>query len=153
MSSNDLRQFEISRPVDRHVRARDVRVPNASLRRRDGPVQNNCPGEAITPAELFLSGVGACGIELLQVIAKDRNVPLATARVTINGTIDRSKPVRPDVSLFNSVRIKFVLTGVTRSQGAEHRRGLPGPLPSLRHGQGRNSRRASRDRDPVLTQA
>ena len=24
----------------------------------DGPVQNGCPGEAITPAELFLAGVG-----------------------------------------------------------------------------------------------
>ena len=23
----------------------------------DGPVQNGCPGEAITPAELFLAGV------------------------------------------------------------------------------------------------
>ena len=25
----------------------------------DGPVQNGCPGEAITPAELFLGGVAA----------------------------------------------------------------------------------------------
>src|SRR5258708_4818273 len=36
----------------------------------DGPVQNGCPGEAITPAELFLSGVAACGVELIQVLAK-----------------------------------------------------------------------------------
>ena len=35
----------------------------------DGPVQNGCPGEAVTPAELFLSGVAACGVELLQGIA------------------------------------------------------------------------------------
>ena len=27
----------------------------------DGPVQNGCPGEAINPAELFLSGVGRAG--------------------------------------------------------------------------------------------
>src|SRR6266704_337075 len=32
----------------------------------DGPVQNGCPGEAINPAELFLSGVAACGVELVQ---------------------------------------------------------------------------------------
>src|SRR2546429_2118603 len=36
----------------------------------DGPVQNGCPGEAINPAELFLSGVAACGVELVQVLAK-----------------------------------------------------------------------------------
>lgn len=118
MSSNDLRQFEI------HARSTDTfgRVLCGCRTLHfvaDGPVQNNCPGEAITPAELFLSGVGACGIELLQVIAKDRNVPLKTARVAITGTIDRSKPVRPDVSLFNSVLLKFVLTGVTSAQGAE----------------------------------
>ena len=38
----------------------------------DGPVQNGCPGEAITPAELFLAGVAACGVELVQVIARER---------------------------------------------------------------------------------
>src|SRR5438270_9211240 len=42
----------------------------------DGPVQNGCPGEAITPAELFLSGVAACGVELIQVLAKGLDVPL-----------------------------------------------------------------------------
>ena len=34
----------------------------------DGPLQNGCPGEAITPAELFLSGVAACGVELVQAV-------------------------------------------------------------------------------------
>jgi len=95
----------------------------------DGPVQNNCPGEAITPAELFLSGVAACGIELLQVIAKDRGVPLQTARVAITGTIDRSRPVRPDLTLFNSVRLKFQLTGVTPAQGKDIVEGFQGRCP------------------------
>jgi len=85
----------------------------------DGPVQNGCPGEAVTPAELFLSGVAACGIELLQVIAKERGVPLESARVAITGEMDRANPVRPDVALFNSVRLRFDLQGVTREQGAE----------------------------------
>src|SRR6202162_4778933 len=66
----------------------------------DGPVQNGCPGEAVTPAELFLSGVAACGIELLQVLAKDRGIPLRASRVAITGEMDRSRPVRPDVALF-----------------------------------------------------
>ncbi len=85
----------------------------------DGPVQNGCPGEAITPAELFLSGVAACGIELLQVIARDRGVPLESARVEIAGEMDRSRPVRSDFALFNSVRLRFDLKGVTREQGED----------------------------------
>ena len=85
----------------------------------DGPVQNGCPGEAITPAELFLSGVAACGIELLQVLARSQGVPLRAARVAIEGTMDRANPVRPDVSLFNSVRLRFELEGVTPQQGRD----------------------------------
>ena len=85
----------------------------------DGPVQNGCPGEAVTPAELFLSGVAACGVELLQVIAKERGVPLESARVAITGEMDRANPVRPDVALFNTVRLRFDLQGVTPEQGAE----------------------------------
>ena len=30
----------------------------------DGPLQNGCPGEEVTPAEIFLAGVAACGVEL-----------------------------------------------------------------------------------------
>jgi len=85
----------------------------------DGPIQNGCPGEAITPAEFFLAGVAACGVELLQVIAKDKGFPLRSVRVSASGVMDRSRPVRPDVSLFNSVRFKFDLEGVTESQGGE----------------------------------
>jgi uncharacterized OsmC-like protein len=115
---SDLREYEVrARTSDTFGRVLcDTRTIHFVA---DGPVQNNCPGEAITPAELFLSGVAACGIELLQVIAKERAVPLQTARVTIHGTIDRANPVRPDLSLFNSVRLEFALTGVTRAQGEE----------------------------------
>ena len=68
----------------------------------DGPVQNGCPGEAITPAELFLAGVACCGVELVQVLAKSKAIPLGGIAVDIQGSFDRSRPVRPDVTLFNS---------------------------------------------------
>ena len=84
----------------------------------DGPVQNGCPGEALTPPEIFLSGVASCGVELLQVLARQQNVPLRSVEVQIAGAIDRSRPVRPDVTLFNSVRLSFQLAGVTREQAA-----------------------------------
>jgi uncharacterized OsmC-like protein len=85
----------------------------------DGPVQNGCPGEALSPAELFLAGVATCGVELVQVIAKEQNVPVQTVSATIEAVQDRSQPARPDVSLFNRVRLQFNLKGVTQEQGAQ----------------------------------
>ena len=85
----------------------------------DGPVQNGCPGEALGPGELFLAGVAACGVELVQVLARQQNVPLSGLSVSITSTQDRSRPVREDVSLFNSVRLAFRLRGVSAEQGTQ----------------------------------
>jgi len=78
----------------------------------DGPVQNGCPGEAVTPAELFLTGIAACGVELVQSIARDQQLAPQVA-VEIEGSLDRSNPVRRDVSVFNRVHLRFRLAGVT----------------------------------------
>jgi uncharacterized OsmC-like protein len=83
----------------------------------DGPEQNGCPGEEITPVEVFLAAVAACGVELMQVIAKDEKLPLKKVAVEISSIQDRSRPVRPDVSLFNSVHVKFRLDGVNQQEG------------------------------------
>jgi uncharacterized OsmC-like protein len=83
----------------------------------DGPVQNGCPGEAITPAELFLSGVAACGVELVGVLAKAEAIPLAGVAVDIHGAMDRSRQPRKDVSLFNSVSLRFRMKGISEQQG------------------------------------
>ena len=82
----------------------------------DGPVQNGCPGEALTPAEIFLAGVAACGVELLQAIARDAQVPLRSAHVAARGVLDRSRPVREDVNVFNAVHLTFTLEGVEREE-------------------------------------
>src|SRR5438105_13770783 len=71
----------------------------------DGPVQNGCPGEAITPAEMFLSAVAACGIELIQVLAKQQNVPLRSVSAGIEATQNPAAPVRRAVALLNTDRI------------------------------------------------
>ena len=84
----------------------------------DGPVQNGCPGEAVTPAELFLAGIAACGVELVQAIGRDQQLAPQVS-VEIEGALDRSNPVRHDVTVFNSVHLRFHLTGVTQAQGAE----------------------------------
>lgn len=84
----------------------------------DGPVHNGCPGEAATPAELFLAGVAACGVELVQVLAREEGVPLERARVEIAGELDPQRPVREDVTVFNAVRLEFHLDGVGEDEAA-----------------------------------
>lgn len=77
----------------------------------DGPVQNGCPGEATTPAELFLSAVAACGAEVMQVIARDENIPLASVSVTVRGLVDREDQPRTDVTVFTHVHLSIRLVG------------------------------------------
>jgi uncharacterized OsmC-like protein len=85
----------------------------------DGPVHNGCPGEEVTPAELFLAGIATCGVELLQVFAREETLPLERVRVEIAGEIEPGNPVRSDLMLFNRIRIGFETTGVTQEE-SEH---------------------------------
>lgn len=84
----------------------------------DGPVQNGCPGEELTPPEVFLSSVAACGAELVQVIARDTNVKIGAVNVAIHGTVDRSRQARPDVTVFNSVQLNFTIHGTDGATAA-----------------------------------
>jgi uncharacterized OsmC-like protein len=84
----------------------------------DGPVQNGCPGEELTPAELFLAGVATCGAELIQVIAREQGVPLASVEVSMSGSVDRSRQTRTDVTLFTTVRMDITLTGTDGARAA-----------------------------------
>jgi uncharacterized OsmC-like protein len=85
----------------------------------DGPEQNGCPGEEVTPAEIFLAGVACCGVELIQALAKQGGAPLKAIDVKISGMMDRSQPVRPDVTLFNSVRLHFRMRGPSDEQARQ----------------------------------
>ena len=85
----------------------------------DGPVANGCPGEELTPPEAFLSGVAACGVELVQVIAREQSVTVGDIAVSIRALVDRSHPVRPDVTVFNSFRMRFTLRGVSAERAGD----------------------------------
>ena len=98
----------------------------------DGPVQNGCPGEAVTPAELFLAGVATCGVELLQVIARSNDVPVEKVGVQISGELDPSNPVRDDVNVFNSVRLAFELDRADPGAGRRASRELQAQVTALR---------------------
>jgi len=84
----------------------------------DGPVQNGCPGEEITPVEVFLSAVGACGVELIHVIAKAENRPLDRVAVAVHGWSDREKQSRTDVTTLNGVSLDFTIWGADAAGAA-----------------------------------
>ena len=85
----------------------------------DGPVQNGCPGEELTPPELFLSAVAACGVELVHVIARDQGAKLGTVAIAVHGTVDRGNQKRTDVTIFNAVRLEFALSGTDGATAAQ----------------------------------
>lgn len=85
----------------------------------DGPVQNGCPGEATTPGELFLAAAAACGAEVIQVLARDAEVPLEHVAVTVRGTIDRERQPRADVTVFTAVELDLRLWGPDHAQAAD----------------------------------
>jgi uncharacterized OsmC-like protein len=112
MASSDIRQYE-ARATSTDTFGRVLCSARNHHFVIDGPEQNGCPGEEVTPAELFLSAVASCGVELVQVLAKSSGISLQRIDVTIQGLMDRSKPVRSDVTLFNSVSLQFRMKGVT----------------------------------------
>ena len=84
----------------------------------DGPVQNGCPGEAITPAELFLAAVASCGAELVQVIAREEGTPIEAVSVSIVGTVDRGRQVRQDVTTFTRGEVDIAIAGADDARAA-----------------------------------
>jgi len=84
----------------------------------DGPVQNGCPGEELTPPEVFLSAVASCGVELVQVIARDTKVNIGPVSVAIHGIVDRSRQARTDVTLFNTITLDFTVHGTDSASAA-----------------------------------
>jgi uncharacterized OsmC-like protein len=117
MAQSEVRNYAVrARSTDTHGRVMcSVRNHHFVI---DGPVQNGCPGEEVTPAELFLTGIAACGVELIQAFAKADQVPLSGVKVEIDGVLDRGNPVRSDLSVLNAVHLRFQFAGVTSTQAA-----------------------------------
>lgn len=118
MNQTQLRQYEVS------ARSTDIfgRVLCSARDHHfivDGPVQNGCPGEELTPPEAFLSAVAACGVELVQVIAREQGAALGKVAVSVHGELDRANQKRSDVTVLNEVRMQFELSGTDGATAAQ----------------------------------
>ena len=85
----------------------------------DGPVQNGCPGEEITPVELLLASVAACGVELVTVIAREQGKDIGAVQLGVHAKLDRSVQKRTDLTVFNSVAFDFTVSGTDGATAAQ----------------------------------
>lgn len=85
----------------------------------DGPEQNGCPGEALTPPELLFAAVASCGVELMHVIARENDIPLQRVTIAVDAMIDRERQSRTDRSHYNTVTLDIVLSGADDAQAAQ----------------------------------
>ena len=59
------------------------------------------------------------GVELVHVIAREQGATVGSVALTIQATVDRSRQARADVTLFNTVRLDFVVTGTDGATAAQ----------------------------------
>src|SRR5688500_12027716 len=85
----------------------------------DGPAAIGCPGEELTPPEAFLSGVAACGVELVHVIAREQGATVGKVAVSVHGELDRANQKRSDVTVLNEVRLQFEISGTDGATAAQ----------------------------------
>jgi hypothetical protein len=63
--------------------------------------------------------VAACGVELIQVLAKQTGTDVRSLQARVHGMMDRSNPVRGDYTVFNEVSIELEFEGTAYEQALE----------------------------------
>ena len=84
----------------------------------DEPTYGGGPGEELTPGESFLAGISACGVLLVEGLARRSGIPLSRAEAEIEGQRLRSDPSR-----YLSVELRFRLEGPDPEQAEQLVRG------------------------------
>ncbi len=69
------------------------------------------PAEALLPVEVFLAGISACGVHLLERFADEFGIRLQGAEVTISATRLPSAPQR-----FEKLELAFALAGPSEAE-------------------------------------
>jgi uncharacterized OsmC-like protein len=76
------------------------------------------PGEAPSAAELFLSGVTACAVLMLERLARAGDLPLEHVHAEM--TADREPDTARDgIAVFEHARLSLTLRGLTQEQAGQ----------------------------------
>lgn len=80
-------------------------------------VADDSGGEAITAGELFTGGIGACGVNLIQRVAKAEDIPADRVEATVSAYRDPAR-VQAQVTLFDRVVVHFEFWEIQEAQAA-----------------------------------
>ena len=75
-------------------------------------VAENTGGDAVGAGEMFCASIAACAVNMVETIASKEQRPLGGMDVSVAAYRDFDKPAG-DVSLYDAVRIKFQMWGVS----------------------------------------
>jgi uncharacterized OsmC-like protein len=79
-------------------------------------IADDAGGEAPGAGELFLSGITACAVNMVQRVAKNEAIPVAWMDVSVESYRDPGKP-QGDLTVFDDIRVHFQIWGVDDDQG------------------------------------
>ena len=82
-------------------------------------VSDDVGGDAVGAAELFLSGVSACAVNMVERLAKQDQIPLQWMDVRVEAYRDPDQSPG-DLTVFDAIRVQFEMWGIT----PEHAEGL-----------------------------
>jgi len=81
-------------------------------------VADGSGGEEVGAGELFLSGIAACAVNMVERIAHDDQITLEWMDVSVESYRDPDK-VPGDLSLYDAIRVNFEMWGVDDDQAHE----------------------------------
>lgn len=76
-------------------------------------VADDAGGEEVGAGELFLSGISACAVNMVERIAKTDSMPLQWMDVGVEAYRDPNKPAGK-LSVYDAVRVHFEMWGVSK---------------------------------------
>ncbi|MFQ6027482.1 MAG: OsmC family protein [Dehalococcoidia bacterium] len=79
-------------------------------------IADDSGGEAVGAGELFLSGITACAVNMVERIAKNEAIPVEWMDVSAEAYRD-PEAVPSDLTVFADVRVHFQIWGVDDDQG------------------------------------
>ena len=81
-------------------------------------VADGSGGEMVSAGELFLSGIAACAVNMVEDIARQDQIALEWMDVSVESYRDPDK-VHGDLSLYDAIRVNFEMWGVDDDQAHE----------------------------------
>jgi uncharacterized OsmC-like protein len=78
-------------------------------------VADDAGGEEVGAGELFLSGISACAVNMVERLAKEQQIPLQWMDVGVEAYRDPTK-APADRSVYDAIRVHFEMWGVDKDQ-------------------------------------